>query len=105
VAGRAVATERRERLPPGPARICRLCGPACPAPGPALVQGSADHPLSCCDHVWDGYCQEKARRYARVGITPRRTLRRERAPSADRTVRKKRHSGFKESGPVLPTQQ
>ncbi|MGD0896866.1 MAG: hypothetical protein ABR915_03455 [Thermoguttaceae bacterium] len=42
-----------------------LCGPVCSAGPGYAVQGCCDHPISCCDHVWDGYCQEKARRLAR----------------------------------------
>jgi hypothetical protein len=66
LAGRAVAMDPDGAMPPGPARICRTCGPACAAsPGCSLVEGCCDRPFSCCEHVWDGYCQEKARRYAR----------------------------------------
>jgi hypothetical protein len=65
LAGRAVAVEPDAAMPPAPARIATVCGPAgAPSCGCTLVQGCCDHPFSCCDHVWDGYCQEKARRYA-----------------------------------------
>lgn len=42
-----------------------LGAPACSGPGyGALVPGCCECPPSCCDHVWDGYCEEKARRKA-----------------------------------------
>ena len=48
------------------ARIAALCGPPCSAtPGYTLVEGCCDQPPCLCDHVWDNYCQQKARRYAR----------------------------------------
>ena len=34
------------------------CAPACAAPGYGMVPGCCELPRSCCDHVWDGYCQE-----------------------------------------------
>ena len=34
------------------------CAPACAAPSYGLVPGCCEFPPSCCDHVWDGYCQE-----------------------------------------------
>jgi hypothetical protein len=34
------------------------CAPACAAPAYGLVPGCCEFPPSCCDHVWDGYCQE-----------------------------------------------
>jgi hypothetical protein len=41
---------------------CRSCtalsAPACGAPGYGLVPGCCEHAPSCCDNVWDGYCQE-----------------------------------------------
>jgi hypothetical protein len=44
---------------------CAGCGgysaPACAAPAYGLAPGCCELPPSCCDHVWDGYCQERAR--------------------------------------------
>jgi len=47
---------------------CAGCGayaaysaPACAAPGYGLAPGCCEFPPSCCQHVWDGYCQERAR--------------------------------------------
>ncbi len=34
--------------------------PACGAPAYGLVPGCCEFTPSCCDHVWDGYCQERA---------------------------------------------
>jgi hypothetical protein len=34
------------------------CAPACASPCYGLVPGCCEFPPSCCDHVWDGYCQE-----------------------------------------------
>ncbi len=34
------------------------CAPACGAPGYGMFPGCCELPPSCCDHVWDGYCQE-----------------------------------------------
>ena len=46
---------------------CAGCGayggysaPACGAPGYGLAPGCCEFPPSCCQHVWDGYCQERA---------------------------------------------
>ena len=35
-----------------------LSAPACAAPGYGLVPGCCESAPSCCDNVWDGYCQE-----------------------------------------------
>jgi len=35
---------------------------ACAAPGYGLVPGCCEFPPSCCEHVWDGYCQERCHR-------------------------------------------
>lgn len=35
--------------------------PACAAPFYGLAPGCCEFPPSCCQHVWDGYCQERAR--------------------------------------------
>jgi hypothetical protein len=65
-AGRLAAAE-----PSGPLPGCRppaamLCGPACSSPpGYTWVWGCCERTPSCADHAWDGYCAEKARRYAR----------------------------------------
>lgn len=32
---------------------------ACAAPAYGMVPGCCEFPPSCCDHVWDGYCQER----------------------------------------------
>jgi hypothetical protein len=43
-----------------------MCGPAYSSPpGYAWVWGCCEHTPSCADHIWDGYCAEKARKYAR----------------------------------------
>ena len=34
------------------------CAPACAAPCYGMVPGCCEFPPSCCDNVWDGYCQE-----------------------------------------------
>ena len=34
---------------------------ACAAPDYGWTQGCDEHPPSCCDNAWAGYCQEKAR--------------------------------------------
>lgn len=34
--------------------------PACGAPAYGLVPGCCEFRPSCCDHVWSGYCQERA---------------------------------------------
>jgi hypothetical protein len=34
------------------------CAPACASPGYGMVPGCCELPPTCCDHVWDGYCQE-----------------------------------------------
>ena len=34
------------------------CAPACAAPCYGTVPGCCEFPPSCCDNVWDGYCQE-----------------------------------------------
>ena len=46
---------------------CAGCGdygcysaPACAAPAYGLAPGCCEFPPSCCQHVWDGYCQERA---------------------------------------------
>ncbi len=48
----------------GDAMGCGGCGayaaPACAAPSYGLVPGCCEFPPSCCYHVWDGYCQERA---------------------------------------------
>jgi len=48
---------------------CHRCGasaayaaPACGAPGYGWAPGCCECAPSCCDHVWDGYCQQKAAR-------------------------------------------
>ena len=35
--------------------------PACAAPAYGLVPGCCEFAPSCCDTVWDGYCQERHR--------------------------------------------
>jgi len=35
--------------------------PACACPGYGMVPGCCELPPSCCDNVWDGYCQERRR--------------------------------------------
>ena len=35
---------------------------ACAAPGYGMVPGCCELPPSCCDNVWDGYCQERGQR-------------------------------------------
>ena len=41
------------------------CAPACAAPPFGTVPGCCQCQPSCCDHVWDGYCQEK---WSRKGV-------------------------------------
>jgi len=48
------------------------CSGACGAPAYGiLVPGCCEHPPSCCDNVWAGYCAERARRrcFARAMMT------------------------------------
>jgi hypothetical protein len=45
---------------PANAESCTAYGaPACAAPGLGLVPGCCEFVPSCCDDVWEGYCQEQ----------------------------------------------
>jgi hypothetical protein len=43
----------------GYAGYAAYCAPACAGPAYGLAPGCCEFPPSCCEHVWDGYCQER----------------------------------------------
>lgn len=46
---------------PNPEAYSGYAAPACAAPAYGLVPGCCEFAPSCCDTVWDGYCQERHR--------------------------------------------